>query len=59
VSLSAFQERFGVGVMDAAGDGISASIDDGLAEITDGHVRLTERGRLLGNEVFERLLPEG
>ncbi len=58
VSLSGFEERFGVGVMDAAGDAIRTSIDDGLAEIADGHVRLTERGRLLGNEVFERLLPE-
>ncbi len=59
VSLTAFEERFGVGVMDAAGDAVRASIDDGLAEIADGHVRLTARGRMLGNEVFERLLPEG
>lgn len=30
----------------------------GLAEEAEGHVRLTQRGRLLANEVFVRLLPE-
>jgi oxygen-independent coproporphyrinogen-3 oxidase len=30
----------------------------GLAEDADGRTRLTQRGRLLGNEVFARLLPE-
>ena len=31
----------------------------GLLEEKDGRFRLTRRGRLLGNEVFWRLLPEG
>ena len=30
----------------------------GLVEEAGTWVRLTERGRLLGNEVFERLLPD-
>jgi len=31
----------------------------GLVEVSDGSPRLTQRGRLLANEVFERFLPEG
>jgi len=27
--------------------------------VSDGSPRLTQRGRLLANEVFERFLPEG
>jgi oxygen-independent coproporphyrinogen-3 oxidase len=29
----------------------------GLLEMNDGRIRLTRRGRLLGNEVFYRFLP--
>jgi oxygen-independent coproporphyrinogen-3 oxidase len=32
--------------------------DAGLLELQNGRLRLTRRGRLLGNEVFWRLLPE-
>ncbi|HEX2351042.1 MAG TPA: hypothetical protein VHI51_21610, partial [Ktedonobacterales bacterium] len=31
----------------------------GLLEEAGGRVRLTEHGRMLGNEVFARLLPDG
>ncbi len=31
----------------------------GLAEVADGRTRLTQQGRLLANEVFTRLLPDG
>ncbi len=31
----------------------------GLVKVSDGSPRLTQRGRLLANEVFERFLPEG
>lgn len=56
--LGAFAERFGISFAEA----FAGRLDDvrslGLVEFAGGNVRLTERGRLLGNEVFERLLPE-
>ena len=58
VSLAAFEERFGVELMAAVGDRLREPSDAGLVEVEDGCLRLTERGRLLGNEVFERLLPD-
>ncbi|MCH8066646.1 MAG: radical SAM family heme chaperone HemW [Chloroflexi bacterium] len=58
VSLAAFEERFGVELMAAVGDRLREPIDAGLVGVEDGCLRLTERGRLLGNEVFERLLPD-
>ena len=47
-----------VELMAAVGDRLREPFDAGLAEVKDGHLRLTEHGRLLGNEVFVRLLPD-
>ena len=58
VSLAGFKQRFEVGALEAFGERLQSSVDDGLVEVADECLRLTERGRLLGNEVFARLLPE-
>jgi coproporphyrinogen III oxidase-like Fe-S oxidoreductase len=44
--------------MDVFGEPLGEPIDVGLLEIAGSHLRLTDRGRLLSNEVFVRLLPE-
>jgi oxygen-independent coproporphyrinogen III oxidase len=36
---------------------VSWAVASGLADRSDGRVRLTQRGRMLSNEVFARLLP--
>ena len=58
VSLPEFRRRFGPG---AASD-YAATFEElaslGLLERANGRVRLTDRGRLLANEVFVRLLPD-
>jgi coproporphyrinogen III oxidase-like Fe-S oxidoreductase len=38
------------------GEPIRALTDNGLLERSDGRVRLTPRGRLLGNRVFQAFL---
>ena len=58
VSLADFRQRFGVDVMDAFGDPLAEPLEVGLVEVEAGRLRLTGRGRLLGNEVFARLLPD-
>ncbi|MDZ4278106.1 MAG: radical SAM family heme chaperone HemW [Dehalococcoidia bacterium] len=57
VSLAGFRARFGVDATSAFGDRLADPTRDGLVEIADGSLRLTERGRLLGNDVFAALLP--
>jgi oxygen-independent coproporphyrinogen-3 oxidase len=59
VSLSAFRERFGTDLTERYGEKLPDLLRAGLLEVTDGRLRLTRRGRLLGNEVFQRFLPEG
>jgi len=58
VSLAEFRRRFGPN----ADDGYAATFDEfvslGLLERINGRIRLTERGRLLANELFTRLLPD-
>ena len=58
VSLAGFRERFGTEALDAFGERLREPLEVGLLEIVEGQLRLTEWGRLLGNEVFARLLPE-
>jgi oxygen-independent coproporphyrinogen-3 oxidase len=54
-----FQDRFGVSVIQTYGQQIAELIDLGLLDASASAIRLTARGRLLGNEVFERFLPPG
>jgi oxygen-independent coproporphyrinogen-3 oxidase len=58
VGLGGFRERFGRELMDVYGGGIREMGQTGLLEVDGERVRLTARGRLLGNEVFQRFLPE-
>jgi putative oxygen-independent coproporphyrinogen III oxidase len=56
VSKQRFSEKFGRDVHEVFGKAIRAERQKGLLEETDTHVRLTRRGRLLGNEVFQAFL---
>jgi oxygen-independent coproporphyrinogen-3 oxidase len=57
VSFNEFENRFGTSPIEVYGDQIWDLIGLGLLEADANRVRLTARGRLLGNEVFERFLP--
>ena len=52
------QNRFGIDILAHYRRQVEEMADAGLLERTDGHIRLTRRGRLLSNEVFWRFLPE-
>ncbi len=52
-----FEERFDVSVGEQFGEQISDLVRLELLDVDAKGVRLTARGRLLGNEVFERFLP--
>jgi oxygen-independent coproporphyrinogen-3 oxidase len=58
VGLADFRERFGRELMDVYGGEVGEMRQAGLLEVDGERVRLTARGRLLGNEVFQRFLPE-
>lgn len=58
ISLATFAERFGCDFLDVFGARLSDAFAFGLLQREGDVVRLTTRGQLLGNEVFERLLPE-
>lgn len=52
-----FEQRHGRDVTDVYGDVVDEFVGYGLLERTMTHLRLTRRGRLLSNELFQRLLP--
>jgi oxygen-independent coproporphyrinogen-3 oxidase len=56
--LPTFEERFAMPFTGFAGDRLQRVEEAGLLEQAEGWLRLSKRGRLLGNEVFLRLLPE-
>ncbi len=58
VALEDFRVRFGVDATVEFAPQLQEPFELGLIETSDGRLRLTERGRLLGNEVFARLLPD-
>ena len=51
------KNHFGIDLFKRYGSEIEELSDLGLVECTDRCIRLTSRGRLLGNEVFWRFLP--
>jgi oxygen-independent coproporphyrinogen-3 oxidase len=57
IDRRAFAERFGQDFEGVFGQRLGAVRAAGLLDDTQTHVRLSPRGRLLGNEVFECLLP--
>ena len=57
VSENEFQVRFGKSLRDVYGNEIEELLKLGLIESqTSGVLRLTQRGRLLGNQVFMRFV---
>jgi oxygen-independent coproporphyrinogen-3 oxidase len=57
VSREAFAGRYGCDPRDVYADVIDEFVGYGLLAETSTHLRLTRRGRLLSNELFQRLLP--
>jgi oxygen-independent coproporphyrinogen-3 oxidase len=58
LDLAAFADRFGREFEDAYDEPLAELAEHGLLERANGRLRLTQRGRLLANEVFVRLLPD-
>jgi oxygen-independent coproporphyrinogen-3 oxidase len=56
--LPTFEERFKMPFVDFVGERLQTVTEAELLECVDGWLRLSKRGRLLGNEVFLRLLPD-
>ncbi len=58
LSLALFEQRYGLSFDQVFGGRLAPIEAAGLLERENGRVRLSEHGRLLGNEVFLRLLPD-
>ena len=58
IDTTAFAARYGVDSYERHRSLFDEFVAYGIVERTDTHVRLTRRGRLLSNELFQRLLPE-
>ncbi len=58
LSLPSFEERFGESFDSFVGERLRPVEEAGLLTREDGWLRLSEHGRLLGNAVFFRLLPD-
>lgn len=58
IHLPTFEQRFGKPLAHFVGNRLDIVKEAGLLEQTQDWLRLSKRGRLLGNEVFVRLLPE-
>ncbi len=56
--LPTFEQRFSESFTEYVGDRLRVVDEAGLLEYAGEWLRLSKRGRLLGNEVFMRLLPE-
>jgi oxygen-independent coproporphyrinogen III oxidase len=56
VQLKRARDEFGVTVVGALSDTISNCVESGLLEREGDVIRLTKRGRLLSNDVFERFI---
>ncbi|MBU9713951.1 radical SAM family heme chaperone HemW [Evansella tamaricis] len=56
VSLSVFNQKYGLELFQVFPEAISDLQEKGLLVVEEGYIRLTERGVPLGNEVFERFL---
>jgi oxygen-independent coproporphyrinogen-3 oxidase len=57
INVANFNARYGISFMEHFGDRLWEPMAASLMVEQDGWVRLTDRGRLLSNEVFLRLLP--
>ncbi|MFC1846304.1 radical SAM family heme chaperone HemW [Chloroflexota bacterium] len=57
VNLDDINNRFGVDLLEAYSDQINELTGLGLLECIEGNIKLTHRGKLLGNEVFCQFIP--
>ncbi len=57
VSLAHFEERFGIPMRQIYSSELAELAEQGLIEVDDVGVRLTQKGWLLGNRVFAAFLP--
>ncbi|QPC46939.1 radical SAM family heme chaperone HemW [Mangrovibacillus cuniculi] len=56
VSAARFYEKFGVQLVDVFHSPIEEAIGEGLLQSDEVGVRLTDKGRFLGNQVFEKFI---
>lgn len=56
VEVAALRREFGAGLVEGGMAAVGEMDEAGLLEVVDGWLRLTGAGRLVSNEVFERLL---
>lgn len=56
VSIQHFFDKFQVTVFEVYQEVIDSLVADGLLEVTPDKIRLTEKGKFLGNEVFQAFL---
>ncbi|MFJ7746240.1 radical SAM family heme chaperone HemW [Peribacillus sp. NPDC097295] len=56
VSLETFKEKFSVEMKEVFGKELEDQMEKGLLKLDGGFISLTERGKLLGNEVFQAFL---
>ena len=56
VDLISLTEHYSIDVRDFVANRLKPLKDEGLFEFSDGFLRLTDRGRLLSNLVFEKLI---
>ena len=56
VSIKRFEEKFDQSIDQIYGQTLNQLVSDGLIEINNGYISLTERGKVIGNEVFEAFL---
>jgi len=57
VLFSTFEREFGTGIREVFGKEIDTLLEQGLLSEDSGGIRLTRRGMLLSNQVFQRFLP--
>ena len=57
VLFSSFEREFGAGLKDVFGQKITPLLEQGLLTEDTCGIRLTRRGRLLSNQVFQQFLP--
>jgi oxygen-independent coproporphyrinogen-3 oxidase len=58
IEADEIQRRFGIDLMSQYRQQVAEAESLGLLECAGSRIRLTRKGRLLGNEVFWRFLPE-
>ncbi|WP_026692841.1 radical SAM family heme chaperone HemW [Peribacillus kribbensis] len=56
VSAEGFEKKFGRGLMEVFGGEIAREIEFGRLQLDGGFLRLTRKGKFLGNEVFQSFL---